>query len=80
MLLSLYSLPSVLASTIGFSHFPCPKTVLPANAIISGSDPSACLVLAAIGSSVGVWLLVLEATGSSSATPTGISVGSSACD
>ena len=51
-----------------------------ANALISGLDPSACLVLAAIGSLAVVWLLVLEATGSSLATPTGVSVGSSACD
>ena len=32
-----------------------------ANALISGLDPSACLVLAAIGSLAVVWLLVLEA-------------------
>ena len=51
-----------------------------ANVLISGLDPSACLVLAAIGSLAAVWLLVLEATGSSLPTPTGVSVGSSACD
>ena len=42
-----------------------------ANALISGSGQSACLVLAAICSSLAVWLLVLEATGSSSVSPTG---------
>ena len=50
------------------------------NALISGLDPSACLVLAAIGSLAVVWLLVHEATGSSPTTPTGVSVGSSASD
>ena len=46
-----------------------------ANALTSGSDPSDCLVLAVTGS---VWLLVLEATGSSSSTSTEGSLGSSA--
>ena len=45
-----------------------------ANALISGLDPNACIVLAAIGSLAVVWLLVLEATGSSLVTPTGVSV------
>ena len=43
-------------------------------------DHSACLVAAAIGSLAEIWLLVLEAPGSSLATPTGVSVGTCACD
>ena len=71
----------LIIKAISCSHsFKVLSSLTSANALISGLDPSACLVLAATGSLGVVWLLVLEATGSSLATPTVVSVGSSASD
>ena len=67
----------LVTKAISCNHsFKVLSSLTSANALISGLDPSACLVLAAIGSLAVVWLLVLEAIGSSLAAPTGVSVGS----
>ena len=70
----------LVTKAISCSHsFKVLSSLISANAL-SGLDPSACIVLAATGSLAVVWLLVLDATSSSQSTPTGVSVGSSACD
>ena len=53
----------LVTKAISCNHsFKVLSSLTSANALISGVDPSACLVLAATGSLAVVWLLVLEAT------------------